>query len=54
MVMNSESTMNQGTLEEQQKEKILNPASRTGVTQDLSVTVIQSLAHDVWYSLLLY
>ncbi len=48
MVMNSESTMNQGTLEEQQKEKILNPASRTGVTQDLSENVILTTVDDLY------
>jgi len=48
MVMNSESTMNQGTLEEQQKEKILNPASRTGVTQDLSENVILTSVDDLY------
>ena len=48
MVMNSESTMNQGTLEEQQKEKILNPAGRTGVTQDLSENVILTTVDDLY------
>jgi len=46
--MNSESTMNQGTLEEQQKEKILNPAGRTGVTQDLSENVILTTVDDLY------
>ncbi|WP_041596506.1 photosynthetic/respiratory NAD(P)H-quinone oxidoreductase subunit K [Halothece sp. PCC 7418] len=46
--MNSESTMNQGTLEQQQKEKILNPASRTGVTQDLSENVILTTVDDLY------
>lgn len=48
MVMNSESTMNQGTLEEQQKEKILNSATRTGVTQDLSENVILTTVDDIY------
>lgn len=48
MVMNSESTMNPGTLEQQQKEKILNPASRTGVTQDLSENVILTTVDDLY------
>jgi NAD(P)H-quinone oxidoreductase subunit K len=48
MVMNSESTMNQGTLEQQQKEKILNPADRTGVTQDLSENVILTTVDDLY------
>lgn len=46
--MNSESTMDQGTLEQQQKEKILNPASRTGVTQDLSENVILTTVDDLY------
>lgn len=48
MVMNSESTMNQGTLQEQQKEKILNAATRTGVTQDLSENVILTTVDDLY------
>jgi NAD(P)H-quinone oxidoreductase subunit K len=48
MVMNSESAMDQGTLEQQQKEKILNPASRTGVTQDLSENVILTTVDDLY------
>lgn len=47
MVMNSEST-NQGTLQEQQKEKILNSATRTGVTQDLSENVILTTVDDLY------
>ncbi|MFW6358742.1 MAG: NADH-quinone oxidoreductase subunit NuoB, partial [Chroococcales cyanobacterium] len=46
--MNSESTMNQGTLQEQQKEKILNAATRTGVTQDLSENVILTTVDDLY------
>lgn len=48
MVINSESTMNQGTLEQQQKEKIINPATRTGVTQDLSENVILTTVDDLY------
>lgn len=48
MVINSESSMNQGTLEQQQKEKIINPATRTGVTQDLSENVILTTVDDLY------
>jgi len=48
MVMNSESAMDQGSLEQQQKEKILNPATRTGVTQDLSENVILTTVDDIY------
>ncbi|MDB9314887.1 NADH-quinone oxidoreductase subunit NuoB [Spirulina sp. CS-785/01] len=46
--MNPENTPDAATLEQQQKEKILNPASRTQVTQELSENVVLTTVDDLY------
>jgi NAD(P)H-quinone oxidoreductase subunit K len=47
MVMNSNPT-SVTEIEQQQREKILNPVSRTGVTQDLSENVVLTTVDDLY------
>lgn len=48
MVMKSNSTGDAATLEQQQKEKILNPIERPQITQDLSENVILTTVDDLY------
>ncbi|GAC1499341.1 MAG: photosynthetic/respiratory NAD(P)H-quinone oxidoreductase subunit K [Chamaesiphon sp.] len=48
MVMNSNTTIQNAALEQQQKEHILNPIERSQVTQDLSENVILTTVDDLY------
>lgn len=48
MVMNSNTTLNTASFEEQQKEKLLNPVGSGKVTQELSENVILTTVDDLY------